>query len=193
MKEQANDLLNAPSPKTLSGTRDRAVLALLLGCGLRRAELLRIDVKDLQQREGRWVLPDMAGKGGRVRTVTIPAGVKSRIDAWPQAYGITEGALFRPITKAGVLALPYRCSETFCVGLSRTSSTVGQNRNLYRSDGRTGLGAAWLRRIVCRLLPERASDRNWGECRACSITRRPLSQPCFGRYYGLHRSQKRLV
>ena len=42
MKEQANDLLNAPDPKTLTGLRDRAILALLLGCGLRRAELLRI-------------------------------------------------------------------------------------------------------------------------------------------------------
>src|SRR5271163_364132 len=103
MKEQANDLLNAPSPKTLTGLRDRAVLALLLGCGLRRAELLRIDIEDLQQREGRWVLPDMEGKGGRTRTVTIPAGVKSRIDAWLFASGITEGRLFRPVTKAGLL------------------------------------------------------------------------------------------
>ena len=62
MKEQANDLLNAPSSGTLTGLRDRAILALLLGCGLRRAELLRIDIEDLQQREGRWVLPDMAGR-----------------------------------------------------------------------------------------------------------------------------------
>ena len=81
MKEQANDLLNAPDPNTLTGLRDRAILALLLGCGLRRAELLRINLEDLQQREGRWVLPDMEGKGGRIRTVTVPAGVKTRIDA----------------------------------------------------------------------------------------------------------------
>ena len=48
-KEQANDLLNAPNPKTLSGKRDRAILALLIGCGLRRAELLRLKVDHLQQ------------------------------------------------------------------------------------------------------------------------------------------------
>jgi site-specific recombinase XerD len=104
MKEQANDLLNAPSSGTLTGLRDRAILALLLGCGLRRAELLRIDVEDLEQREGRWVLPDMAGKGSRIRTVTVPAGVKTRIDAWTRAAGIAEGRLFRPVSKAGVLA-----------------------------------------------------------------------------------------
>ena len=104
MKEQANDLLNAPSCGTLTGLRDRAILALLLGCGLRRAELLRIDVEDLEQREGRWVLPDMAGKGSRIRTVTVPAGVKARIDAWVKAAGIAQGRLFRPVSKAGVLA-----------------------------------------------------------------------------------------
>jgi integrase len=82
MKDQANHLLNAPDPQTLTGKRDRAILAVLLGCGLRRAELLRIKVEDLQQREGRWVLPDTTGKGSRIRTVTVPAGVKARIDAW---------------------------------------------------------------------------------------------------------------
>ncbi len=101
-KEQANDLLNAPNPKTLAGKRDRAILALLIGCGLRRAELLRLECKDLQHREARWVLPDLVGKGNRVRTVTVPAGVKARIDGWTAAAGITEGRLFRPVTKASV-------------------------------------------------------------------------------------------
>ncbi len=104
MKEQANDLLNAPDAKTLTGLRDRAILALLLGCGLRRAELLRISIEDLQQREGRWVLPDMKGKGGRIRTVTVPAGVKTRIDAWLAAAGIEDGRLFRPVSRGGVIA-----------------------------------------------------------------------------------------
>lgn len=97
-KEQANDLLNAPNPKSLTGKRDRAILALLIGCGLRRAELLRLDIEDLQQRDARWVIPDLLGKGKRVRTVTIPARVKARIDLWTQAAGIHEGRLFRPVT-----------------------------------------------------------------------------------------------
>ena len=102
-REQANDLLNAPNPKTLIGKRDRAILALLIGCGLRRAELLGLNMKDLQQRDARWVVPDLLGKGNRVRTVTIPAGVKARIDLWTKAAGITEGRLFRPVSKAGVV------------------------------------------------------------------------------------------
>jgi integrase len=75
----------------------------ILGCGLRRAELLRIQVEDLQQREGRWVLPDLTGKGNRIRTVTVPAGVKARIDAWLSAAGITTGRIFRPVNKRDVM------------------------------------------------------------------------------------------
>ena len=104
MKDQANLLLNAPDPERLAGKRDRAILALLLGCGLRRGELLRLNVEDLEQREGRWVIPDMLGKGGRIRTVTVPAGAKARLDLWLGAAGITEGPIFRPINKRGVLA-----------------------------------------------------------------------------------------
>jgi integrase/recombinase XerD len=103
LKDQANHLLNAPDPQTLTGKRDRAILAVLLGCGLRRAELLRIQVEDLQQREGRWVLPDLTGKGNRIRTVTVPAGVKARIDAWLSAAGITTGRIFRPVNKRDVM------------------------------------------------------------------------------------------
>ena len=102
-KEQAKDLLNAPDPRTLNGKRDRAILALLIGCGLRRAELLRLSVESVQLREARWVIPDLEGKGNRVRTVTVPAGVKARIDLWTKAAGITEGRIFRPVTRTGVV------------------------------------------------------------------------------------------
>ena len=64
LKEQANELLNVPDPSTLKGKRDRAILALLISCGLRRAELVGLEV------EGRWVIPDLVGKGNRLRTVS---------------------------------------------------------------------------------------------------------------------------
>jgi site-specific recombinase XerD len=69
LKQQASELLNALNPATLKGKRDRAMLALLVGCGLRRAELLSLAVDPIEQREGRWVIPDLAGKGNRRRTV----------------------------------------------------------------------------------------------------------------------------
>ena len=103
VREQASELLNAPDPKTLGGLRDRAILALLVGCGLRRAEILSLDVDQIEQREGRWVIPDLVGKGKRRRTVPVPAAVKVRIEEWVLAADIYKGKLFRPVTKGGKL------------------------------------------------------------------------------------------
>ena len=102
-KEQASQLLHAPDTGTLQGKRDRALLALLLGCGLRRAELASLTFERLQQRDGRWVVPDLVGKGGRVRTVPLPAWVKGAVDVWSAAAGVSEGKVFRAINKKGTM------------------------------------------------------------------------------------------
>ena len=65
----------------MEGKRDRAILAVLLGCALRRSELAALACGHIQQREGRWVFVDLLGKGKRVRTVPIPPFVKVAIDA----------------------------------------------------------------------------------------------------------------
>jgi integrase len=83
--------------------RDYVILALLLGCALRRQELASLDVDRIQMREGRWVLPDLRGKGGRVRTVAIPIWVKHGIDAWMVEAKIEDGRLLRPLSKSGKL------------------------------------------------------------------------------------------
>lgn len=79
------------------------MLALLLGCGLRRSELVELDVDWIQQREQHWVILDLVGKGGRVRTVPMPAWVKDAVDEWVCSAEITEGRLFRAIRKNGVI------------------------------------------------------------------------------------------
>ena len=60
---------------------------------------MRVD--DIQQREERWVIADLVGKGGHIRTIPVPDWVKAGIDAWMTAAGITTGTLFRSINKAG--------------------------------------------------------------------------------------------
>ena len=66
--DECRRLLRAPDEKTLKGKRDRAVLAILLGCGLRRAEVAKLQVRDLQQREEHWAVVDLIGKGRHIRT-----------------------------------------------------------------------------------------------------------------------------
>jgi site-specific recombinase XerD len=99
--EQGRRLLEHPRTATPREARDHAMLAMLLGCGLRRGELLALMVESVQQREEHWVIADLVGKGGHVRTVPIPSWVKSAVDAWTSAVGITEGCVFRAINKAG--------------------------------------------------------------------------------------------
>lgn len=101
--EQAQALLNAPSRDSLRGKRDRALLALLLGCGLRRDELANLTWNRVEQREKRWVIVDIEGKGNRVRSVPMPPWAKSALDRWTTAAGIRNGHLFRAIAQKGTV------------------------------------------------------------------------------------------
>ena len=100
-REQAEQLIGAPDASTLTGKRDRALLGMLIGCGLRRSEVCSLTVEHVQQREGRWVLVDLTGKGGRIRSVPMPAWSKALLDCWTDAASITTGPVFRPINRGG--------------------------------------------------------------------------------------------
>jgi site-specific recombinase XerD len=102
--EQALALLRAPEEDTLKGKRDRALLAVLVGCGLRREELVLLDVKDVQLRDERWVIPHLVGKGKRVRLVPVPAWVKERLDEWTTRGEIREKRIFRAVRKNGTVS-----------------------------------------------------------------------------------------
>ena len=102
-RDQAKELLTVPDRSKLKGKRDYVILSLLVGCALRRQELATLDIESIQMREGRWVVADLRGKGGRVRTVAIPLWVKQGIDAWMVAAKIEKGRLLRPLSKSGKL------------------------------------------------------------------------------------------
>src|ERR1700686_1672596 len=93
---QAQALLSAPDITTLRGLRDRAILAVLLGCGLRRSEVAALTFTHLQQRDGRWCIVDLVGKHGRVRTAPMPTWGKGAIDAWTMGAGVAGRCVFRP-------------------------------------------------------------------------------------------------
>jgi site-specific recombinase XerD len=99
--EQGKKLLAVHSGKELRDLRNRAVLAMLLGCGLRRAELVSVEVEHFELREDHWVLADLIGKGRHMRTIPVPDWVKSAVDAWTAAAELHSGTLFRAISKTG--------------------------------------------------------------------------------------------
>jgi site-specific recombinase XerD len=97
--DQSLTLLGAPDTASLRGKRDRAVLALLLGCGLRRAELSKLHVQDIQQRDEHWAIVDLVGKGNHMRTVPVPDWVKAALSDWTSSAGIADGRLFRCVSR----------------------------------------------------------------------------------------------
>jgi integrase len=99
--EQARSLLNQANREGLRGIRDLAMISTLLGCGLRRAELASLRKEDIQIRQGHWAIVDLIGKGGHVRTVPVPAWVKDLVDRWLGAAGVTEGNVFRAVSRHG--------------------------------------------------------------------------------------------
>lgn len=102
-REEAQMWLNAPDIKRFKGVRDRALLAILIGCGLRRAEAAILSVSHIQQREGRWAIVDIVGKRDKMRTVPMPSWAKATIDSWTYAARIDEGFIFRRVNKGGNL------------------------------------------------------------------------------------------
>src|SRR5271156_5570596 len=103
-QQQAQALLSAPDVSTVRGLRDRAILAVLLGCGLRRSEVAAVTFAHVQQRDGRWCVVDLVGKHSRVRTAPMPTWVKVAVDAWTAAAGVANGHVFRPVNRADRLA-----------------------------------------------------------------------------------------
>jgi integrase len=103
---QSAALILAPPPDTLRGKRDRAILATLLGCGIRRAELARLRDSDVAQREGRWCIVDLAGKGRRIRTVPMPSWAKSFIDLWTAARDAAVAATIVDTAAATLIDAP---------------------------------------------------------------------------------------
>ena len=98
---QSKTLLGESPSDSLRGKRDRAILALLIGCGLRRAELVGLGREDFQVREEHWLIADLLGKGKHIRTVPVPMWAKRAVDEWTTAAAINGGAIFRRVNRLG--------------------------------------------------------------------------------------------
>jgi integrase len=121
---------------------------ILAHCALRRAELAHLDLGRIQQRDGRWVIADLVGKRGRVRTVPVPMNVNAAIDEWTSAASITSGYLLRRINMGGrVLAGPLSGWAVWSVVVACA-----------RSIGIESFGAHDLRRTAARLCQKSGGD-----------------------------------
>ncbi len=100
-REQAQSLLEKSEGDSLRSIRDVAMISILLGCGLRRAELSGLRKEDIQVRQGHWAIVDLVGKGKHVRTVPMPIWVKDAVDRWLTAASVATGRVFRAVSRHG--------------------------------------------------------------------------------------------
>jgi len=124
-REEASALLRNSGEEGLKAKRDCALLCLLVGAGLRREELVSLDIGHMQQREGRWVIADLIGKRKRIRTVPIPGWAKVAIDHWTAAAGITEGKVFRAVDKAGRVTGETLSAQAVYLIVTERAKTIG--------------------------------------------------------------------
>jgi len=101
--DEVRSLWQLPNRHTVKGKRDRAILATLLGCGLRRGELIGLTFDDIQRREDHWAIVDLVGKGGHIRTVPMPDWVKHTIDDWLVMAQIAHDKIFRSVCRKGTV------------------------------------------------------------------------------------------
>ena len=93
--------MQVPVPNTLKGARDRAILVILLGCGLRCRELTDLELVHVQRREDHWAIVDLIAKGGHVRTVPMPDWVNRQIHQWCKLGLVSAEKVFRCVCRAG--------------------------------------------------------------------------------------------
>src|SRR6202011_1919556 len=94
------------------GLRDRALLLIGFGGALRRSELVALDVADIAETETGLLVTIRGSKTDQERvgaTIAIARGdiacpVKA-LREWLGAAGIEAGPIFRPINKAGTVAI----------------------------------------------------------------------------------------
>ena len=107
---QARRLLDSPSPDTIAGLRNRAILSVGLQAGLRRAEIAGLTVGDLNVNRGFDSLR-VVRKGAKKDAMAINPQTAQRIRAYFAAAGHAgdfDGPLFRPLRHNGKQRLPRR-------------------------------------------------------------------------------------
>lgn len=114
-----------------SGVRDAALLSVLYGAGLRRAEAAALDLRDYDPATG--ALTVRCGKGRKDRLAYVPAGGRAALSAWLELRGLEAGALFFPITKGGLLE-PRRMTDQAVADACQRQATAARLRSFSPHD-----------------------------------------------------------
>jgi site-specific recombinase XerD len=108
---------------TPAGARDAAIIGVLYTCGMRRAELVSLQVADYDPDTGK--LNVLHGKGRKQRTVFVTGGARMALADWLTLRGETEGALFTPINKGGKITIKPMTEQAVYKMLKKRAKEAG--------------------------------------------------------------------
>ena len=98
-------LLKTCDSRSAIDVRDAAILVILRGTGIRRAELVKLELSDFNPKEG--ALEVRKSKGGKSRRVYLPTEAIAFVEKWLLVRGREPGSLFCRIRKGGRLQLDH--------------------------------------------------------------------------------------
>jgi len=107
----------------LIGVRDAALIALLSGSGLRRSEMVALNLGDFNPEDSSMLV--RKGKGGKSRTVYLPLGAVSALDAWLTVRGDAPGALICPVRRGDHVEIKRITDQAVMVILRKRATRAG--------------------------------------------------------------------
>ena len=105
------------------GMRDAALIAILRGAGLRRAELVKLKVKDFHPQTSS--LEINRAKGGKNRLVYLPEPAVFYVENWLAVRGQRAGALLCPIRKGGAIEYRQMSSQAVLLVVQKRATQAG--------------------------------------------------------------------
>ncbi|MGB5970606.1 MAG: site-specific integrase [Spirulinaceae cyanobacterium] len=103
--------------------RDAALIGILRGGGLRRAEVVKLRLKDFKPETGELQVID--GKGAKDRTVYLPKAGVCFVKDWLEVRGYRAGALLCPVRKGGQIEFRQMSSQAVLLILQKRAADAG--------------------------------------------------------------------
>ena len=154
----------SPEWQMSRSNRDLAMISILIGCGLRRAEVSSLRKQAIQIRQGHWPIVDLVGRGEHIRTVPMPVWVKNAVDRWMMRQAIGEGRVLRAVSRHGSAWATGSPRESFGMPFGTAPAALSSTRparfapNLLQALSRQRCGLEqiqFLLRQASVLTPER--------------------------------------
>jgi integrase len=164
--------------RPVGAARDHALLALLHGAGLRRAELVALDLADLDVERADL---RVRGKGAKVRVVPLPAWAIAAVTGWIAIRGSDEGPMLQPVDKADRIVRRRLQAGSVADVLERLGGAAHVEhfgphdmRRTYASQILEGTDLATTQRLLGHSSPattSRSYDRRGDGCRRRAVER----------------------